>query len=81
MRRVTEQLAQLPDIGHRLGCMQYFSSEIEMVPMDRYCNYNIMQIQKYSRYILVYEMVLITNTVGLRVVTATTQLLGACDAG
>ena len=49
--------------------------------MDRYCNYNIMQIQKYSRYILVYEMVLITNTVGLRVVTATTQLLGAFDAG
>ena len=40
--------------------------------------YNIMQIQKY---ILVYEMALITNTVGLRVVTATTQLLGACDAG
>ena len=76
---MTEQLAQLPDIGHRLGV--YFSSEIEMVPMDRYCNYNIMQIQKYSRYILVYEMVLITNTVGLRVVTATTQLLGACDAG
>ena len=81
MRRVTEQLAQLPDIGHRLGCTSHPKSDGIMIPMDRYCNYNIMQIQKYSRYILVYEMALITNTVGLRVVTATTQLLGACDAG